>query len=56
MYLVCTWYVLSTYLYVLKNKKTNEHNIENKTVDLMHSILHAISLHYQHAFHGDIYG
>jgi hypothetical protein len=54
----CTWTVLGMYLLVrtLKNQKMNEHNVENRTVDLMHSILCAIPLCYQSAFHGVISG
>jgi hypothetical protein len=58
--LVCTWYVLGTYWYVLvhtrRNKTTNAQNIWIRTIYLMHSILRAITLLYQHAFHGDMYG
>jgi hypothetical protein len=50
LYLVCTWYVL---VCILKNKKMNVHNVWNRTVDLMHSILRALLLRYQRAFHGD---
>ncbi len=53
LYLVCTWYIL---VRTRINQKMNVHNIENQTVDLMHSILCAIPLHYQSAFHGVIYG
>jgi hypothetical protein len=60
LYLVCTWYVLGTYRYVLvrtwKNQNLNAQNVQIRTVNLVHSILRAIPLRYQHAFHGNVYG
>ncbi len=60
LYLVCTRYVLGMYCYVLvhtrKNQKLNVQNVQIRTVNLVHSsILRAIQLHYQHAFHGNVY-
>ncbi len=60
LYLVCTWYVLGTYCYILvhtrKNQILNAQNVQFRTVDLMHSILRAIPLRYQRAFHSYVYG
>jgi hypothetical protein len=62
---VCTLYVLCTVMhwYILEKTKKmivqEQQDIWIRTVDLMHSILHAIQpipLQYQRAFHGDIYG
>ncbi len=53
LYLVCTQYVL---VHTRKTKNTKLHNVKAQTVNLMRSILHAIPLRYQRAFHGVNYG